>query len=72
MKIQIETIQLLMERETVRRGVITCRLRVITKAFAQFHTLIEEMFLVVDNFALKFLLTLDRAIQGFLQKLLRL
>jgi hypothetical protein len=72
MKIQIETFQFLLELVTVRRGVITRGIRVITKAFDQFHTLIEEMFLVVDNFALKFLLTLDRAIQGFLQKLLRL
>jgi hypothetical protein len=72
MKIQIETFQFLLELVTVRRGVITRGLQVITKAFDQFHTLIEEMFLVVDNFALKFLHTLDRAIQGFLQKLLRL
>jgi hypothetical protein len=29
------------------------------------------MFFVVDNVSLKFLLTLDRAIQGFLPKLLK-
>jgi hypothetical protein len=72
LRIQIETFQFVLELLTIRRGVLTRGLRVITGSFDQYHTLLEEMFLVVDNFALKFLLTIDRAIQSFLQKLQRI
>jgi hypothetical protein len=72
LRIQIETFQFVLELLTIRRGVLTKGLRVITESFDHYHTLLEEMFLVVDNFALKFLLTLDRAIQSFLQKLQRI
>jgi hypothetical protein len=72
LRIQIETFQFVLELLTVRYGVLTTGLRVITESFDQYHNLIGEMFVVVENFALKFLLTIDRNIQSFLQKLQRI
>jgi hypothetical protein len=73
LRIQIKAFQFVLELLTIRRGLITRGLRVITGSFEHYHTLLEEIFLVVvENFALKFLLTLDGAIQSFLQKLQRI
>jgi hypothetical protein len=70
MRIQIDPFQFLQELVTVHQGILPTRgLQVLTGSFNWCHsTLIEEMFLVVENFALKFLLILDGEIQSFLHK----
>jgi hypothetical protein len=68
LQIQIETFRNLLELLTCHDSVVTQGLSVIIRDFKKHYTMIQEMFVTVPQFGLKFLYSLDRHVQRFLEQ----
>jgi hypothetical protein len=68
LQIQVETFRNLLELLTCHDSVVTQGLSVVLREFKTHYTMIQEMFVTVPQFGLKFLYSLDRQIQRFLEQ----
>jgi hypothetical protein len=68
LQIQVETFRNLLELLTCHDSVVTQGLTVVLREFRKHYTMIQEMFVTVPQFGLKFLYSLDRQIQRFLEQ----
>ncbi len=68
LQIQIETFRNLLELLTCHDSVVTQGLSVVLQEFKSHYTMIQEMFVTVPQFGLKFLYSLDRQVQRFLEQ----
>jgi hypothetical protein len=68
LQIQVKTFRDLLELLTCHDSVVTQGLSVVLCEFKTNYTTIQEMFITVPQFGLKFLYSLDRQIQRFLEQ----
>jgi hypothetical protein len=68
LQIQIETFRNLLKLLTCHDSVVTQGLSVVLQEFKSHYTMIQEMFVTVPQFGLKFLYSLDRQVQRFLEQ----